>query len=316
MHEKMLHFFLRNKCTLLLLTLFLSIRSYGQSDARIVEAGFTLAPSNLLGDLGGNSGKGKPFLKDNNFSMTRLMAGAHISYHPAEWYALRLSVNYGSIAGDDGVITGKGGLEEARRVRNLDFRSKIAEAYVAGEFYPTTFFEDDPSQRTHKFRPYGVAGIGVFHFNPQGKDPATGKWVNLKDLHTEGQGFPELPNRKNYSLTQVNIPIGIGVKYFLNERVSLGFEVLSRKTFTDYIDDVSTTYIDNNLFYKNLPLNVAVVANRMYDKSVSAANRNAGEKRGTSSHNDSYYSAGFKLNIALGEIGSSFASMRCPKLRL
>ena len=315
MHEKMLHFFLWNKCTLLLLTLFTN-QAFSQLEGRIVEAGITVAPSNFLGDLGGNAGAGKPFLKDNNFSMTRMMVGAHVAYHPAEWYALRLSANYGSIAGDDAVIKGKGGLEEARKIRNLNFRSRIAEVYVAGEFYPTAFLEADATDRVHKLRPYGVAGIGVFSFNPKGKDPQTGEWVNLHALHTEGQGFPEYANRKNYSLTQVNIPLGVGIKYFLNDRVSIGFEVITRKTFTDYIDDVSTTYIDNNLFYKYMPLNVAVVANRMYDKSVSAANRNSGEKRGTSGHSDSYYAGGIKLNLALGAIGSALSNMRCPKLRL
>ena len=316
MHEKKLHFSLWNKCMLLLLILFLSETSYSQfNEGALIEAGITIAPSNFLGDLGGNAGKGGSFIKDNNFSMTRLMAGAHISYHPADWYGLRLNVNYGSIAGDDAVIKGKGGLEEARKIRNLNFRSKIAEAYVAGEFYPTVFLENDASDRFHKIRPYGVAGIGLFHFNPQGKDPLNGNWVNLKELHTEGQGFPEYQNRKNYSLTQVAIPLGVGIKYFLSDKVSISFEIITRKTFTDYIDDVSTDYIDDNLFYKNLPLNTAILATRMYDKSVGSANRNANEKRGTSGHNDSYYAGGVKLNIRLGEIGASISSMRCPLVR-
>ncbi|MBE7174010.1 MAG: outer membrane beta-barrel protein [Williamsia sp.] len=286
--------------------------TYSQFNYGGFEAGVIIAPSNFLGDLGGNAGKGTSFLKDNNLSMTRLFAGAHISYLPADWYGIRLAINYGNIAGDDGIIKGKGGLEEARKIRNLNFKSAIAEAYLVGELYPTVFLEADPSDRFHKFRPYGIAGIGVFHFNPKGKDPQTGDWVNLKPLHTEGQGFPELPGRKNYSLTQLNIPLGIGIKYFLSERVSVGFDILTRKTFTDYIDDVSTDYVDNSLFYKNLPLSTAIVANRMYDKSAGSANRNAGEKRGTSGHNDSYYAAGIKLSIRFGDINPLLSSSRCP----
>lgn len=314
MHEKQRYFF-RKSYVLLILSLLLLKTSYSQFNNGAFEAGVIIAPSNFLGDLGGNAGKGAPFLKDNNISMTRMIAGAHISYQPADWYGVRLALNYGSIAGDDAVIKGKGGLEEARKVRNLNFRSKIAEAYLVGEIYPTVFLEANPTERFHKFRPYGLAGIGVFHFNPQGKDPQTGDWVNLKALHTEGQGFPEVAGRKNYSLNQLNIPLGLGIKYFLSERVSIGFDIITRKTFTDYIDDVSTDYIDNNLFYKNLPLNVAVVANRMYDKSASSANRNAGEKRGTSGHNDSYYAGGIKLSIRFGDINPILSSSRCPVFR-
>lgn len=314
MHEKKLYFF-TNRCFLLILSILLLNTSYGQFNYGAFEAGIIVAPSNFLGDLGGNPGKGGPFLKDNNFSMTRMIAGAHISYHPTDWYGIRLAANYGSIAGDDAIIKGEGGLEEARKIRNLNFRSKIAEAYLAAELYPTVFLEADPSDRLHKFRPYGIIGVGVFHFNPQGVDPQTGDWVNLKTLHTEGQGFPEYPTRKNYRLTQVNMPLGFGIKYFINDRVSIGFDIITRKTFTDYIDDVSTDYIDNNLFYKNLPLNVAIVANRMYDKSAASANRNAGEKRGTSSHNDAYYAGGIKLSIRFGDINPFLSSSRCPVFR-
>ena len=44
----------------------------------------------------------------------------------------------------------------------------------------------------------------------------------------------------------------------------IGMEVLHRKTFTDYIDDVSTTYIDNNLFGQYLTSEQAAMANQLY----------------------------------------------------
>ena len=77
------------------------------------EAGFTMAPSNFLGDLGGNPGKGGTLLKDNNLSNTKLLVGAHINLFPTEWYAIRFALNYGTIAGDDALIKGKGGEEVA-----------------------------------------------------------------------------------------------------------------------------------------------------------------------------------------------------------
>ncbi len=306
--------FLWYKCVVLLTILLFFQTSFSQFSFKygIAEVGLSMSPSNLLGDLGGNAGRGGTFLKDNNLSNTKLLVGGHLSIFPTEWYAVRFAVNFGTIAGDDALIKGKGGEEESRIARNLNFKSKIYEALAAGEFYPTVFLEYDQSEHFHKIRPYIIAGIGAFHFNPLGHDQVTGEWVNLKQLHTEGEAFPEYPDRKEYKLNQINIPVGIGIKYFLSEKVSVSTEMLLRKTFTDYLDDVSTTYIDKDLFYKHLPLERAIVAVRMYDKSVSSANRNSGEIRGKSSNMDSYYSAGIKISFQLGN-NSSLKYMNCPK---
>jgi hypothetical protein len=274
------------------------------------EAGITLAPSNFLGDLGGTKGKGGAFLKDNNLANTKLMASAHISKKINNWLSVRLAGSYGTIAADDAMIEGNGGMEEARKARNQNFKSRIAEIYTAAEFYPTVFLEEDPTDTYHKLRPYFIGGIGVFHFNPLGLDPATGNWIELKKLHTEGQGFPEYASRKNYNLNQVNIPMGFGIKYYTSERVSISLEGLLRKTFSDYLDDVSTSYIDPNLFFQHLDQSTAIVATRMFDKSVGSLNRNAGEKRGSANNKDSYYAVGFKVNIRLG--GNNLGSLRCP----
>lgn len=304
--------FLGRPCAQIILLLLLFQPSFSQLSFKydILEAGFSISPSNLLGDLGGNAGRGGGLLKDNNISNTKLLLGAHLSIFPTEWYGIRMAGTYGTIAGDDALIKGKGGEEESRKARNLNFKSKILEGMLAIEFYPTVFLEEDRTDRFHKIRPYIVAGIGAFHFKPKGHDEVTSEWVNLKQLRTEGQGFAEYPDRKPYKLYQVNIPLGIGIKYFINEKVSISTEMLLRKTFTDYLDDVSTTYIDNNLFYANMPTDMAILANRMSDKSVSSSNRNAGEMRGKSSNMDSYYSAGIKLSFLLGTNSNQY--LRCP----
>ena len=278
------------------------------------EAGITAGPSNFLGDLGGNYGKGTTFLKDNNIQMTKFTFGGFLSYHPNEWLGARLALNFGSLEGDDAIIKGKGGLEEARRIRNSNFRSRFTEALLVGEFYPTVFFEYDATDIYHKLRPYGVLGIGFFKFNPMGTDPVTGQWVALQPLRTEGQGMNEYPDRKEYKLTQMNVPLGLGVKYFVNENTSLSLEVLHRKTFTDYIDDVSTNYIDPVLFYNYLPAQQAQVAERMSNKTGNATTRvyNAGDKRGTPENNDSYYTVGFKLGFRLGNDSRYRNSTSCP----
>ena len=310
------------KCSVVLLcaSLFYSSSFAQMSAGPYLEAGITVGPSNFLGDLGGNYGKGSPFLKDNNIQMTKFMAGAYIAGYPSEWLGVRFALNIGSIEGDDAIIKGKGGLEEARRLRNLNFKSGIKEAFLGIEIYPTTFFEGDPTDVFHKFRPYGMIGVGAFTFNPKGKDPLTGEWVKLHELHTEGQGFAEFPDRKNYSLVQMNIPMGFGVKYFISETVNLSFEIVHRKTFTDYIDDVSTTYIDPSLFYAYMPAAQAAIADRIYNKSALrylSSGYSPGDKRGTAENNDAYYSAGFKLGIRLGS-GTDRRwrnSTRCPIIR-
>ncbi len=299
-------------CAVSFLATLFSFSSFSQmtESSSHVEAGITVGPSNFLGDLGGNVGKGTTFLKDNNIQMTKLTYGAFASYHLNEFLSFRLNVNFGSLEGDDAIIKSKGGYEEARKVRNSNFRSKFTEVLLMAEIAPTVFLEYDPTDNFGKFRPYGIIGVGALKFNPQGLDPLTGQWVDLQPLRTEGQGFAEYPDRKEYSLQTINIPMGVGVKYFLSEGVNLSFEIIHRKTFTDYMDDVSTTYIDPALFSQYMPASQAALAARMANKSGGAYQ--AGNKRGTASNNDAYYSAGFKLGFVLNNGSRYRNSTSCP----
>jgi hypothetical protein len=308
-----LHSFVRKCCVVSLLTTLFYTASFGQKteNSAHLEAGITLGPSNFLGDLGGNAGKGTTFVKDNNIQMTKFTIGAFVSYHPNDYFSFRFSINKGSLEGDDAIIKSKGGLEEARKNRNSNFRSKFTEATLMAEVYPTAFLEYDPSDNIRKLRPYVLAGIGAFKFNPQGTDPLTGEWVNLQPLRTEGQGFAEYPTRKEYKLSGMNVPIGIGVKYFMSENVNISFEIVHRKTFTDYIDDISTSYVDPALFYNYMPLAQAQLAERMANKSLNNV-YDAGDKRGTATNNDSYYTAQFKLGFRLGNNNRYGNSTNCP----
>lgn len=315
------------KCFFVLaVTLCLYSSSYAQEDEqKTTEMGLTVGPMVFLGDLGGHAGKGTTFIKDYNMNTTKLAFGVYGAVYPAPWLGFRLSLNYGSIEGSDNTITPKGGDEVTRLNRNLDFQSKIIEGTLMAEFYPTVFLEDDPDDVAGRLRPYGVLGLGMFHFNPQGSyhDPATGDtyWVDLQPLHTEGQGFPEYPDRKVYKLTQMNIPMGVGIKYFLSDNVNLSFEIIHRKTFTDYIDDVSTAYVDPSLFYKYLSPSQAPIAAAMANKSplngTAGSGYNPGNKRGDPTQNDAYFTAQFKLGIRLGggKAQRWRNSTHCPLIR-
>jgi len=310
------------KCSVLLLFASLTyFTSFSQlSDGTYWEAGIQVGPSNFLGDLGGNAGKGTGFLKDHQFKTTRFLGGIFAEAYPSEVIGIRFAVNIGSIEGDDAFTKANGGIEEARKARNLNFKSSIQELFIAAEVYPLTYFEYEPTDVYHKFRPYFLVGLGGFHFNPKGKDPASGEWVALRPLHTEGQTFAEYPDRKQYSLWQISVPFGVGLKYFITENTTLSFEIIQRKSFCDYIDDVSKTYIDPALFYTHLSAADAPVAERMSNKAVSGYSRpgyEAGSKRGTSTNNDSYFSAGLKLGFRLftGSDRSWRNSTRCPVIR-
>ncbi|HEV8084506.1 MAG TPA: hypothetical protein VGP55_14965 [Chitinophagaceae bacterium] len=319
-------------CSLILtLSLLISTKSFTQSlvlgtEKTKVEVGINIGPSFFLGDLGGHRGKGTTFLKDLNLPLTKVMKGLFVTVYPNEWLGVRAAAEIGKLEGQDKIINTKGEDELYRKQRNLDFRSNISEAYVATEIFPLMLLNKNNEDFKPKLRPYGVLGIGIFHFNPQGSlTDANGSktWYNLQPLHLEGQGFMEYPQRKDYSLTQVNIPMGFGVKYFLSDRVNLSFEVLHRKTFTDYLDDVSTEYIDPVYYDKYLTPQNAIIARQISDKVFAIVNpglsRNEpGVQRGNPNQNDAYFTLFLKFGVRIGAIYESLYSrkvashMRCP----
>jgi len=312
-----------------LITLIILTQSNVANAQSNFEYGFNVGPSNFLGDLGGGAGKGQPFLKDNMIPLTRLMGGFHLGYFVLPYLNFELQYTMGTLEGADSLIKDKGGLEIARKNRNQHFKSPLKEAYLAAKFYPTTLlFDFDPETTISRIRPYFVIGIGMFNFNPQGEFIASNGaayWVDLKPLRTEGQGMTDYPNRKEYKLTQLNIPYGFGFKYFLSQYTSISFEFINRKTFTDYIDDVSTTYIKSEDFYKffGATSTEAIIAEQMANKAASdnggvyKTGYAPGNKRGNPNNTDSYYSSSIKLNIRLRDRseprlyrGSQF---KCPK---
>src|ERR1043166_1951914 len=181
----------------------LSLSSFSQSVTLAegkYEIGLGIGPAFFLGDLGGNHGKGTTLVKDINLPLTKLSKGLFINVFPAEWAGFRLAINFSKLEGIDSLIRYTGGEEIFRKRRNLTFRSNVSEAYVAMELYPTYFLEKFDGLQ-YKFRPYGIIGVGKFHFNPQGIyiDPSGNqKWVDLKPLKLEGQGMAEYPERKDY----------------------------------------------------------------------------------------------------------------------
>ncbi len=270
------------------------------------EVGIQLGTNVFLGDLGGARGIGRPFIRDTDWKAFRPAIGVFGRWNLGAYFSARLDLNYLMLAGDDrwagpanNSFTGdanRSGIDDAwfRWYRQLNFRSRVFEASIAGEIIPYNFELGGGYRDYSVISPYALIGIGVFNFKPQGTDPETGQWVDLQPLRTEGQGFVE--GRVPYKLTQINIPMGFGIKWTYNDQWVLGLEVNHRLTFTDYIDDLSTTYVDPQIFADNLTADRADLAARMARKSniVDPGNVNAvvsapGEQRGDPKDNDSFY---------------------------
>lgn len=215
-------------------------------------------------------------------------------------FSIRSGLSFGKIAGADSLNN-----KPELRARNLSFQSKITEFSVVGEY---NIFNLDQIRWT----PYIFGGLALFHFNPYTYDQ-NGIQTYLKPLTTEGEGLTGY-NSKPYSLTQLAIPFGGGIKYALSDKVQVGLEVGLRKTFTDYLDDVSTVYAD--------PADLLAGNGQ---KSVDLSYRGdevgfpnypvKGFTRGNPKSKDYYYFTGLHLSFALGSgDGRNEKGYGCPKV--
>ncbi len=239
-------------------------------------------------------------LQDNlfPFSQAHFSGGAGISYDLSDRFSIRTGLVFGRVSANDKY--GK------NRARNLNFTSNITEGNLELQYYIIPLVQNSLS-------PYVFAGIAVYHFDPYTYD-TTGKKYYLKPLSTEGEGF--LPGVKNYNLTQMAIPFGAGVKLNLSENVNVGLEVGIRKLFTDYLDDVSTSYVDESLLLANRGATAVELAYRGNElKNGVPTYPAAGSKRGSPKAKDMYYFTGLTLSFRLGS-GNHFernSEWACPK---
>tara|TARA_B100000123_G_C25352286_1_gene263346 strand:- start:74 stop:508 length:435 start_codon:yes stop_codon:yes gene_type:complete len=132
--------------------------------------------------------------------------------------------------------------------------------------------------------------------NPKAK--YDGEWIELQPLTTEGQGTSQ-NNKKPYSLSQISIPFGIGAKLNLSNRVAISLEYGMRKTFTDFLDDVSGLYPNQALLVQETGTDLSA---ELSDRSVNPDginNSNYGLQRGNPNNNDWYAFSGFIVTFSL-----------------
>ena len=240
------------KITLLfafVIILFAEVNSFGQNWKRYRrEFSLSLGASNFLGDLGGANSIGTDGFLDFDFPSIRPAMNLGYSYKLSQRFAVKTCFTYGFLSGNDKYTD-----EKFRNHRNLSFRTSITQLHSQLEFYIIRekeghkyFIQGVKGLKNLKISSYLFVGVGAFYFNPKAQYNAPvvgdGKWYALRPLHTEGESY--VPTRRMYSLVQPTIPLGIGFKYALKKNISIGIEYSIYKTFTDYVDDLSTTYFD------------------------------------------------------------------------
>lgn len=225
-----------------------------------------IGATQFLGDLGGRNQIGSDWFFDLDAASTRYIVNLGFRYKISQYVSAKTGFSFGEIAGND-----KFTQEPFRNNRNLQFRSPIVEwatqievswmRETVGSRYKIRRVRGRGKKGSNLYL-YGFAGVGLTYMNPMGR--YDGKWYSLKKYHTEGQGF--VPSRNEYSNWQFVIPFGVGMKYALDKKSSIGLEYGLRKTFTDYMDDVSTTYVYTKEGERRDPVGAQIISNALgYD---------------------------------------------------
>ena len=233
--------------------------------------------SNYQGDLQG---------KEFTFEQSNFAFGLGVKYDLTPRLAVRTGLVQASVEGNDKTN------DPLLQFRNLSFQSKITEGSLLLEYT----FADLQNKR---LSPYLFAGLALYHFNPYAFD-TLGNKVYLKPLSTEGQGLSQYPDRKPYKLTQFAIPFGGGIKFRVNYNTVIGYEIGLRKLFTDHLDDVSATYVDEFILAQERGLKAVEMAYRAGELKDGDPNYPAdGTIRGGAKYKDWYYFQGITLYIGI-----------------
>ena len=271
----------------LLLITAIAIKADAQRNERFEyvqkgEFGITAGVAHYFGDINTRAAINRP----------KPALGAFFRKQFGNYVGLRISAHYAQLGYSDTYSK-----NDFQKTRNLSFNTNIWEIALQGDF---NFFKFVPGDPEYLFTPYITLGVGVFTYDPYAY--LNGKKEFLRPLGTEGQviGYN---GRKPYSTLAMCIPFGVGVKYNISDKMNFSFEIAHRFTNTDYLDDVSTTYIGATKFS---PLSSA---GRLQDRSVEINPDNPigveGRQRGWSKQKDQYI---------IAEIGLTYniSSYRCP----
>ena len=257
----------------------------------------TMAQSSEIGLCGGVSFYMGDLNPKGVFSGSRPAGGVMYRYNINPRFAFKATALFGSLQGSDA--------KTGDKARNLSFRSPISEISAQMEI---NFLRLHNEKGQNPFSPYLFVGVSLFAFNPQAE--FNGKWYDLQALGTEGQGM-NMEDKKNnimydqkrYGLTGFSIPFGIGMRVNFLEYYCIGLEWGFRKTFTDYIDDVSGRYVDRDFLIEYRSALIADLADRTTTLTAGGVPdyHKVGSARGNNAKTKDWYSFAtlsfsFKLN--------------------
>jgi hypothetical protein len=303
------------------------------------SVGAGIGMGHYFGDLAPTSGYGS-----TNLTYTRPSFSIFAAKRLNEYWGVEAELSYIRLKASDFENADPRNVRHRYRyLRNQNFRNDVIELALKGTFDLVPSRGD--YYRRPTYRPYLHFGVAVFYHNPKGMTP-DGDWVALQPLRTEGQGLvssdPDIAYASRpYSLIQMAIPLGFGLKYKINDRMDLGFEFSYRYLFTDYIDDVSGNYADRGDLLNQVGELSAIMANRTVEgrDPISGATRDfqpvadgvagvvtvtdlsgnsfntvngfgrIGDQRGDGSEVDIYITTSVKLHILLN------TGLKCPKFR-
>lgn len=246
------------------------------------ELGFTFGTANYYGDINTRS----------SINRQKPAFGMYFRKHLGGYVGARISAHYAKIGYSDTYSK-----NDFQRLRNLSFNSNIWEVAVQGDF---NFFKFIPGIPGYTFTPYITLGVGAFSYDPYAF--IGGQKTFLRPLGTEGQNIG-YEGRKPYKNIALAFPVGVGLKYNISEKVNFTIELAHRITSTDYLDDVSTTYVGNDKF---VPSSAGfLLQDRSYEFQPNNVLGQEGRQRGFSKQKDQYifFEVGLSFN---------FLGYRCP----
>ncbi len=261
-----------------------------QSTIQEGEFGISAGAAHYFGELNTRAGLNRP----------KPALGLFFRKQFGNYIGLRVAAHYAQLGYSDVYNTSN----EFQQRRNLSFNSNIWELALQGDF---NFYKFVPGDPYHSFTPYITLGAGIFSYDPYAY--YQGQKIYLRPLGTEGQGYDQYPDRKPYGSMAFCVPFGVGVKYNLTERMNIGFEIVHRFTNTDYLDDVSKTFVDPSIFPR-LPDGTPSIAELMQDRSYETGEpigfvNGTARQRGYPKQKDQYVMAELTLSFNL-------TSYRCP----
>ncbi|MBT5858778.1 MAG: outer membrane beta-barrel protein [Flavobacteriales bacterium] len=238
-------------------------------------------PNQEFGFLGG-AGYYTGDLNPTHFNNLRVAGGITYRKNFDRRFSFKSSALYTNVYADDANSS-----DPIKVNRNLHFQSDIIELSGQVEF---NFLPYETGNSLYSWSPFIFTGVSIFNYNPKA-EASDGQWYALQELGTEGQGTTSFQNRSKYSLTQLSVPFGGGVKIGVSDNFNIILEYGLRKTFTDYIDDVSTTYA-------GIPSEFTNIAIELADRSIDGPQA-SGIARGDETTKDWYSFSGITLSFKL-----------------